>query len=109
MRRRIVWSIVGVSVVALLVLGVPLGIAVGRLYRNEAVLRLEREASEERRTVNVAEFMRGEPEVLRSDGGIRFALYSRTGVRVSGTGPNRADLPVRGALRDEVHDAQAGG
>ena len=108
MRRRIVWSIVGVSIVALLVLGVPLGIAVGRLNRNEAVLRLEREASEERRTINVAELIRGEPEALRSDGAIRFALYSRTGVKISGSGPSRADLPVRGALRDEVHDAREG-
>jgi signal transduction histidine kinase len=98
-----------VSVVALLVLGIPLGIAVGRLYQNEAVLRLEREASEERRTIDASALARGVQEALPADGAIRFALYSRAGVRVSGSGPAHADLPVRGALNDEVHDAREHG
>src|SRR4051812_11569565 len=106
MRRRIVWSIVGVSVVALLVLGIPLGIAVGRLYENEAVLRLEREASEGRRRITVPALTSGPPERLPPDGEIRFALYPHAGVKVRGPGPPHADVPVRRALRDEVHDAR---
>ncbi len=109
MRRRIVWSIVGVSVVVLLVLGIPLGIAVGRLYRNEAVLRLEREASETRRVINVAELIRGDPVELPKDGPIGFALYSSAGRKIAGVGPARADDPVRRALRGDVHDAREGG
>lgn len=109
MRRRIIWSIVGVSVVAVLVLGIPLGLAVRHLYRNEAVLRLEREASEERRAINVSQFALGDPVELSADGAIDFALYSPTGVKVTGAGPSRADDPVRRALAGDVHDARAGG
>ncbi|HTK15932.1 MAG TPA: HAMP domain-containing sensor histidine kinase [Acidimicrobiia bacterium] len=108
MRRRIIWSIVGVSVVALLVLGIPLGVAVGRLYRNEAVLRLEREASEARRTINVTELRVGDHVALPADGPIRYALYARGGLKVAGTGPAHADDPVRQALRGEVHDGHEG-
>ena len=109
MRRRIIWSIVGVSVVALLVLGIPLGVAVGRLNRNEAVLRLEREASEERRAINVANLTRGDPVELPREAPIDFALYSRAGVKVAGVGPASADAPVRLALGGDVHDARQGG
>ena len=64
MKRRITWSIVGVSAIALLVLGIPLAIAVGRLYRNDAVLQLEREASETRRAINVVQLTRNDPVEL---------------------------------------------
>jgi signal transduction histidine kinase len=108
MRRRIVWSIVGVSVVALLVLGIPLGVAVGRLYRNEAVLTLEREASEARRVINVGQLTGGDRVELPSDGPVQFALYSPAGLKIAGRGPARADGPVRLALRGDVHDAREG-
>src|SRR5690349_11207621 len=53
-KRRIVTSIVGVATVAVLVLGIPLAIACAHLYRDQEVLRLERTASETRRTVDVS-------------------------------------------------------
>ncbi|MFN8035988.1 MAG: HAMP domain-containing sensor histidine kinase [Acidimicrobiia bacterium] len=108
MKRRIVWSIVGTSLVALLVLGIPLGITIARLDRNEAVLRLEREASEARRTVNPAALGRGDRVELPQDGATRFSLYSRSGRRIAGAGPARADTPVRRALRGNVADARIG-
>ena len=109
MKRRIVWSIIGVSAVAVLVLGIPLGLAVGRLYRNEAVLRLEREASETRSAINVVGFTRGDPVELTNDGPTEFAFYSAAGRRLVGRGPARADGPVRHALRGIVSDGRSSG
>ncbi len=106
MRRRITWSIVGVSAIALLVLGLPLALAVGRLYHNEAVLQLEREASEARRAINVGELAHRDPVELANDGPIEFGIYDRTGRLISGRGPKRADRPVRRALRGTVHDGR---
>ena len=109
MKRQIIWSIVGVSAVALLVLGIPLGIVVGRLYRSEAVLRLERDASEARRAVNAAELVKGDPVELPRAGLTRFAVYSPAGHRIAGSGPDRADGPVRQALRGDVSDGRDAG
>lgn len=109
MKRRILWSIVGTSAVALLVLGIPLGVSIGRLYRNEAVLRLEREASEARRAINPSQLDRKDPVELRNNGPARFALYSRAGRRIAGRGPALADEPVRRALRGRVADSRRAG
>ena len=109
MKRRITWSIVGVSAIALLVLGIPLAIAVGRLYRNDAVLQLEREASETRRAINVGQLTRSDPVELANRGSTRFALYDQTGLRITGVGPAHADDATRRALRGKVHDAREGG
>ena len=68
MKRRIIVSIVGVTVIALLVLGVPLALAVARLYENEEVLRLEREANEARSSVSTSELQRGDSMELARRG-----------------------------------------
>jgi signal transduction histidine kinase len=107
-RRRIVWSIVGTCAVALLVLGLPLAVAIGRLDRNEAVLRLEREASEARRSVDPSAIGRGDRVELHQDGRTHFGLYSRTGRRIAGAGPAHADAPALRALRGTVSDARLG-
>ena len=60
MRRRIVISIIGVAVIALLVLGVPLALAVERLYESQEVLKLEREANEARSSVSTSALQRGD-------------------------------------------------
>ncbi len=109
MKRRILWSIVAVSAVAVVVLGIPLGLVVGRLYRNEAVLRLEREASETRRVINAAGFTRRDPVELTNDGPTQFAFYSAEGRRMAGRGPERADAPTRHALRGVVSDQRISG
>ena len=109
MKRRISWSIVGVSAIALFVLGIPLAIAVGRLYQNDAVLQLEREASETRRAINVGQLTRNDPVELTNRGSTEFALYDQAGLRVSGVGPAHADDATRRALRGRVHDAHGNG
>ena len=45
MRRRIVWATVGVAVTGILVLGVPLAFLAGKVVRDDAVRRLDREAT----------------------------------------------------------------
>jgi signal transduction histidine kinase len=44
-RRRVVWATVTVAVAGILVLGVPLAFLAGRAVRNDALRRLDREAS----------------------------------------------------------------
>ncbi len=110
MKRRILASTLGVTVVALLVLGVPLGLAVKNLYVGQEVLRLEREASETRASsVNAASVGSGDPIELNNDGSTRFAAYDANGRRIAGSGPARADAAVTRALRGDVTDARSSG
>ena len=111
MRRRIVISIIGVTVIALLVLGVPLALAVDRLDESQEVLKLEREANEARSSIDAAALQRGDTIPLGSDGKVQFAVYDARGHRVGGTGPGprRADVVVRKALDGDTADARIAG
>lgn len=109
MKRRIILSIVGVVVVALLVLGVPLAIAVTRLYENEEVLRLQREASESLISVNTARVESGRSVLVGSDDPAnRFVIYDRSGRRLGGRGPIEADSTTRAALDGDSADRRVG-
>jgi signal transduction histidine kinase len=108
-KRRIVLSIVGVAVIALLLLGVPLAIAVEQFYAKEQVLYLHREASEATRNIDPAVVGRGRPYELRDDEGTHLAVYGIDGEQLGGNGPRRGDGPVRSALRGEPGDAHLGG
>ena len=109
MKRRIIISIVGVTVVALLVLGVPLGLAVGRLYESEEVLRLEREANEARTAVSTSTIERGGTMNVGSDNAAnRFVVYDAGGRRLGGRGPARADAVTRKALDGDSADERVG-
>lgn len=110
MRRRILVSIVGVVIVALLVLGVPLAVAVSRLYENEEVLRLEREANESRTAVRTSAVERGDHVQIGSDdrNAVLYGVYDASGNRVGGTGPARADASTRKALEGDSADARIG-
>jgi signal transduction histidine kinase len=108
-KRRIVFSIVGVAVVALLVLGIPLAVAVERLYQNEDVLRLEREANEARSLVSTTRLERGESMVVANDNDENhFVVYDAHGRRLGGRGPARADRIVRKAIRGDSADERIG-
>ncbi len=109
MKRRILAAIVGVSTIALMILGIPLGLAVQRLYRNQEIVRLEREAAQATRTVDTGVIGAGDPlELPKSNSRtVQLAFYGTDGARVAGRGPARADTVVWTALHGAVSDVHA--
>jgi signal transduction histidine kinase len=108
-KRRILAAIVAVSAIALIILGIPLGIAVERLYRNQEIVRLEREAAQATRSIDLAVVAAGDPIELPKGGSrtLQLAFYGPSGTRLAGRGPFRADAVVRTALRGAVSDAHS--
>lgn len=109
MKRRIVVSIVGVALVALLLLGIPLAVAVEQFYAKEQVLYLDREASEATQRVDAGTISSGRRVEIHDEGGTRLAVYDSSGRKMSGTGPEWADPPVEHALEGNPDDARIGG
>jgi signal transduction histidine kinase len=106
LKRRIVASIVGVAVVAVLLFGVPLALAVEQFYAKERVLKLDREAGEARRQITPEEVVQHNARI-HDDGSTRLAVYDARGVKLSGTGPASADAPVARALHGEPGDGHS--
>jgi signal transduction histidine kinase len=103
MRRRIVRAIAGVTAVALALFGLPLALAVQRVYRDDEVIRLERVATAA--TQVVSEELGGtDPAELPREPSTRLALYDPRGRRISGAGPAVADDATRRALAGRVAD-----
>lgn len=99
---------VAVSVVAVIVLGVPLGVAVDHLYRNEEILRLERQATVATQSVDATSIGTTDPvELPAAPRGAGLALYSQSGMRIAGRGPARADGVVLRALHGRVREPSA--
>lgn len=108
MRRRILASLVGLTALAVIVFGVPLAYAARRLYHDEEVQRIQREAAEAAQHVPDT-FAAGDPVELPSEDRLAFTLYDATGRRVTGRGPVAADATVRAALHGNVADASVSG
>jgi len=107
-RRRLIWAIAGVSAVAVVLLAVPLGIVLGHNYRDEDLLRLQRDTMASTRQIDVGG-RRGDPIELPASGDV-LGAYDRSGRRVAGSGPARAPAVVRAAvLRGRPTDETAGG
>ncbi len=96
MRRRILTAILAVALGAIVLLAVPLGIAAGRLYKDEELNRLERSATAASRVVDASARPGDRPEFGPSPD--RLAAYDRLGLRTGGAGPAKADAIVRRAL-----------
>ncbi|HTC80703.1 MAG TPA: HAMP domain-containing protein, partial [Acidimicrobiia bacterium] len=110
MTRRILTTIVAVTTLAVAIFGVPLALGVRRLYYNEAVVRLEREAAEAGIAVPASFTETGDPVELPEPGGaIGLALYRQDGAKVVGRGPARADEAVTAALQGDVREGRAPG
>jgi len=108
--RRILTTIVAVTTLAVAIFGVPLALGVRRLYYNEAVVRLEREAAEAGIAVPASFTETGDPVELPEPGGaIGLALYRQDGAKVVGRGPARADEAVTAALQGDVREGRAPG
>ncbi|MEO5678474.1 MAG: HAMP domain-containing sensor histidine kinase [Acidimicrobiales bacterium] len=98
------------AALAVLAFGVPLAVAVERLYANQAVLQLEREAA--RAVVEVpASFATTTDPVELPEPSARttLGLYGIDGTLLLGSGPRRADGPTRAALDGSLRDGHAGG
>jgi signal transduction histidine kinase len=110
MRRRILVAILSVTVVAVVLFGVPLAILIERFVDEEATLRVEREAVLAARSVP-DDFPTGSDpvELPDSDDGTVFALYDRDGRLVDGHGPAVADVPTLQALQGDVTDTESSG
>jgi signal transduction histidine kinase len=101
-------AIAGVAAVAVLLLAVPLGIVLGRHYRDEELLRLQRDTVAATRTVDIPTARGDRVELPRTPAVL--AVYDRGGRRVAGEGPERAPGIVQDALRrGRVVDSSGGG
>jgi len=103
MRSRILFAIVALTTLAVAVFGVALALSLRRQYRQEAVLRLEREATRAAVDVRADSAGRaGTVELPRPAQGTELGLYAADGHLASGLGPPVSDAAVRSALLGRV-------
>ncbi|MFF0520735.1 ATP-binding protein [Actinomadura nitritigenes] len=105
LRRLVLIAIVGVTTMAIVLFALPLAVVVQRLYHDETVTGLERDAT--RIAAVVPDDLIQRPRPLKRPAGLPSRLtvgvYRVDGRRVTGQGPGRSALAVRG--RDgRVHD-----
>ncbi len=107
MRRRLTLAIVAVTAIAVTLFALPLGVVLQRSYRQQELLRLQRDTVAGTRQIDLG--ARDDPVELPSIGA-RLAVYDANGRRVAGSGPAGADGVSRAALRAErPTDAGGGG
>jgi signal transduction histidine kinase len=108
-RRRLVAAIAGVTALALLLFAIPLGVVLGHHYRDEDLLRLQRDTVAATRGIDIGG--RGDPiELPRDLQADQLAVYDRAGRRLAGQGPATAPDLVRSAIgTNRTADAAAGG
>ena len=108
MRRRILLGIVGVTILATIVLSIPLGIIISIRENNDAFLELDRIA--ERAGAGVSPDLRsrgGAIELPRVERNVAVAVYDPDGAKVTGTGPERADRVTSDARDVSVFGSDA--
>jgi signal transduction histidine kinase len=104
-RRRILWTIVAITGLAVVGFGVPLAVAVTRMYRNEARLLLQREATASAAEVPIEQGFAGEPtDIPPPDAGTDVAVYGPDGRLTWGVGPATADPVVHRAYEGDPTD-----
>src|SRR5689334_3972433 len=108
LRRRVLVSILAVTVLAVTLFALPLGLAVQRLYRSEAVAVLQRDAA--RAAAVVPDTIPGGLVSLPRQSSSRplIGVYNMAGQRVAGSGPARSVLAVSDP-KAQVRDAVEGG
>jgi signal transduction histidine kinase len=88
-RRRLVLAIAGVAAAAVALFALPLGVALRRSYRDDELLRLQRDTFAAARHIDLGATPGDPIELPRT--GDTLAVYDRTGHRVAGRGPSTAD------------------
>jgi len=103
-----VLAIAGVAAAAVLLLAVPLGIVLANHYRDEELLRLQRDTVSSTREIDLSNTPGDRVELPRSSD--TLAVYDLAGIRLAGQGPARAPSMVRHTLRTgRVGDAAGDG
>ena len=108
MRRRVLVAILAVTALAVILFALPLGVAVQRLYRTEAVTTLERDAA--RAAAVVPDTIPGSAISLpyRPSSQPVIGVYDTSGRRVAGSGPPHSRLAASGP-QAQIRDAVEGG
>jgi signal transduction histidine kinase len=109
-RRRILLAIVGVTALAVIGFGIPLGLAVRRIKLDDARTTLQREAA--RAALDApAPLGAGDPLELSQPqtDDVRLAVYRSDGALVAGDGPARVDRVSQGALRGRLSSGTVDG
>jgi signal transduction histidine kinase len=99
-RRRLILAIVAVAAAAVGLFALPLAVVLRDGYRDQELLRLQRDTVAAARSIDLGAQARDQVELPA--GPDRLAVYDGTGRRVAGAasaGPPRADAVVRDALR----------
>lgn len=96
MKRRLVPAIAGVAACAVALFALPLAVVLQRSYRDEELLRLQRDTVAATRSIDLASGAHDHLELPHS--GDRLAVYSSAGALIAGRGPTRADAAARSAL-----------
>lgn len=97
MKRRLVFAIAGVATCAVALFALPLGVVLQRSYRDEELLRLQRDTVAATRGIDLTAGTRDRPELPPSED--RLAIYTSAGSLAAGRGPASADAVARSALR----------
>jgi signal transduction histidine kinase len=108
-RRRIVIMAVAISALAVIVFAVPLAIALGRQYRDQAMLRLERATIEAAATIGPGAINGSDPAELPKLSDVTLALYRSDRSLIAGKGPSVGDDVVVLATANRVADQRAAG
>jgi signal transduction histidine kinase len=97
MRRRLSLAIAAVAALAVILFAIPLALALGRTYRDDELLRLQRDAVAATRAIDLGASASDPVELPASPRAL--AVYGADGRRVAGrVGPLRADALVRAAI-----------
>lgn len=115
MKARIARTIVGVTALIIVALGVPLAIVIQRFYESRAVVELQRSAAEAIAELTVplepAEIADAAAE---PDSPPDFSVYDAAGARLYGTGPERLESPdpdhlvVVSPITDRINETVVG-
>jgi signal transduction histidine kinase len=110
MRRRIVLAILAIAAFAVVLFGVPLGIAVRSQEIDEATLRLERQATLAARVVSSDSAGAADPvELPAAPSDVTYGFYSAAGTLLAGNGPEQGDQPVLDAAGGSITDTEGNG
>jgi signal transduction histidine kinase len=106
LRRRVLVAIVGVAAAAVVLFAIPLAIALQRLYRDEAIVSLERDATRISAAVPDSILTRPKPVPLaaRMSRRLTVGVYTLGGRRVVGRGPVHSQV-AHSAADGEVHES----